>query len=55
MVADVCARGIAPVPRVVARRADGTLLVAVGHVGLVVHPDAYLPVVPEHLRVSMVY
>jgi hypothetical protein len=55
MVADVCARGIAPVPRVVARRADGTFLVAVGHAGLVVHPDAYLPIVPEHLRVSMVY
>jgi hypothetical protein len=42
-------------PRIVARRPDGALLVAVGHAGLVVHPDGYLPVVPEHLRVSMVY
>ncbi|GAA2101596.1 hypothetical protein [Actinomadura alba] len=42
-------------PRIVARRPDGTLLVAVGHAGLIVHPDGYIPVIRENMRISMVY
>lgn len=41
-------------PGILARRDDGALLVAVGHAGLIVHPDGFLPVLREHMRVSMV-
>jgi hypothetical protein len=42
-------------PRIVARQPDGTVLVAVGHAGLIVHPDDYIPVIREHMPIASVH
>ncbi|MBC6460512.1 hypothetical protein [Actinomadura sp. HBU206391] len=31
------------------------MLIAVGHAGVIVHPEEYLPVLPEHMPISMVH
>ncbi|GAA2101610.1 hypothetical protein [Actinomadura alba] len=42
-------------PRIIARRPDGTVLAAVGHAGLIVRPNALLPIMREHMRISLVH